>query len=219
MPSIIEVDTIKNKTGTQNTVLSTDGSGNNTLNANTIKDGSATKTLAEYASSAWSWGAGVPEGTVLQVKSQTKTTVALMSGTSAENFQDISGLSVDITPKTGSNVLVLTSICAGATMSLQHAFRIVRGSDTIGVGTGASDRPAAGWSFWATATNELNHTHYHFLDESPGGDGSTTKTYKVQVNIETSGSNTFSLNASKSDSDNYYTPRGISIITVMEIAS
>ena len=33
MPSIIEVDTIKNKTGTQNTVLSTDGSGNNTLNA------------------------------------------------------------------------------------------------------------------------------------------------------------------------------------------
>ena len=31
MPSIIEVDTIKNKTGTQNTVLSTDGSGNNTI--------------------------------------------------------------------------------------------------------------------------------------------------------------------------------------------
>ena len=37
MPSIIEVDTIKNKTGTQNTVLSTDGSGNNTLNAGVIK--------------------------------------------------------------------------------------------------------------------------------------------------------------------------------------
>tara|TARA_E500000305_G_scaffold20293_1_gene15387 strand:+ start:4222 stop:4896 length:675 start_codon:yes stop_codon:yes gene_type:complete len=52
MPSIIEVDTIKNKTGTQNTVLSTDGSGNNTLNANTIKDGSATKTLATLSSSA-----------------------------------------------------------------------------------------------------------------------------------------------------------------------
>ena len=31
MPSIIEVDTIKNKTGTQNTVLSTDGSGNVTI--------------------------------------------------------------------------------------------------------------------------------------------------------------------------------------------
>jgi len=31
MPSIIEVDTIKNKTGTQNNVLSTDGSGNVTI--------------------------------------------------------------------------------------------------------------------------------------------------------------------------------------------
>lgn len=68
MPSIIEVDTIKNKTGTQNTVLSTDGSGNNTLNANTIKDGSATKTLATLSSSAVTLHSDVsfPAGHVIQ---------------------------------------------------------------------------------------------------------------------------------------------------------
>ena len=36
------------------------------LQVDNIKDGSSTKTLAEYSSSAWSWGAGTPIGTVLQ---------------------------------------------------------------------------------------------------------------------------------------------------------
>jgi hypothetical protein len=49
MPSILEVDTIKNKTGTQNTVLSTDGSGNNTISVANIKanDGTAGISLAD----------------------------------------------------------------------------------------------------------------------------------------------------------------------------
>tara|TARA_R100000951_G_C2638544_1_gene180107 strand:+ start:925 stop:1578 length:654 start_codon:yes stop_codon:yes gene_type:complete len=49
MPSILEVDTIKNKTGTQNTVLSTDGSGNNTISVANIKanDGTAGLTIAD----------------------------------------------------------------------------------------------------------------------------------------------------------------------------
>lgn len=50
MPSIIEVDTIKNKTGTQNTVLSTDGSGNNTLNAGVIKSNTGSNTGLSIAS-------------------------------------------------------------------------------------------------------------------------------------------------------------------------
>ena len=60
--------------------MSTDGSGNNTLNANTIKDGSATKTLAEYSSSAWSWGSGVPAGTILQTKDYTFTNSRTFNG-------------------------------------------------------------------------------------------------------------------------------------------
>ena len=54
MPSIIEVDTIKNKTGTQNTVLSTDGSGNVT-----IANSSFTGTIGSNAT--------FPAGSVVQV--------------------------------------------------------------------------------------------------------------------------------------------------------
>ena len=103
MPSIIEVDTIKNKTGTQNTVLSTDGAGNNTLNANTIKDGSATKTLAEYASSAWSWGAGVPAGSVIQTKFYTFTGgSADIASTTTTAIQDYTSFSCG----SGNTILV-----------------------------------------------------------------------------------------------------------------
>ena len=51
--------------------MSTDGSGNNTLNANTIKDGSATKTLATLSSSAVTLHSDVtfPSGMVLQTLS------------------------------------------------------------------------------------------------------------------------------------------------------
>ena len=37
------------------------------LQVDNIKDGSATKTLAEYSSSAWSWGSGVPAGTIVYI--------------------------------------------------------------------------------------------------------------------------------------------------------
>ena len=50
MPSIIEVDTIKNKTGTQNTVLSTDGSGNNTISVGSIKSNTGSNTGLSIAS-------------------------------------------------------------------------------------------------------------------------------------------------------------------------
>ena len=55
MPSIIEVDTIKNKTGTQNTVLSTDGSGNVTIGSSTFSG-----TIGSNAT--------FPAGHVIQVK-------------------------------------------------------------------------------------------------------------------------------------------------------
>ena len=80
MPSIIEVDTIKNKTGTQNTVLSTDGSGNNTLNAGVIKSNTGSNTGLSIASDGQitvnqnnptiTLGANTtfPSGHILQVK-------------------------------------------------------------------------------------------------------------------------------------------------------
>jgi len=55
------------------------------LQVDNIKDGSATKTLAEYSSSAWSWGSGVPSGTILQVIQIIKTDTESVTGTSTTN--------------------------------------------------------------------------------------------------------------------------------------
>jgi len=49
MPSIIEVDTIKNKTGTQNTVLSTDGSGNVTIANSTFNGAIASSATGTFS--------------------------------------------------------------------------------------------------------------------------------------------------------------------------
>lgn len=66
MPSIIEVDTIKNKTGTQNTVLSTDGSGNNTISVANIKanDGTAGLSIANSTGAITALGGIANAGTI-----------------------------------------------------------------------------------------------------------------------------------------------------------
>ena len=36
------------------------------IQTDTLKDGSGTKTLADYSSSNWSWGSGLPSGSVIR---------------------------------------------------------------------------------------------------------------------------------------------------------
>ena len=100
MPSIIEVDTIKNKTGTQNTVLSTDGSGNNTLNAGVIKSNTGSNTGLTIASDGQvtisqnnptvtlGTNTTFPAGHVLQTKIKQFGTVTTISADSGQTIYD-----------------------------------------------------------------------------------------------------------------------------------
>ena len=54
MASKVKVDTIENS------------SGDSEIKIDTIKDSSGTRTLASDSGSAWSWGSGVPSGTIVQ---------------------------------------------------------------------------------------------------------------------------------------------------------
>tara|TARA_R100000664_G_C2758846_1_gene148078 strand:+ start:4541 stop:5113 length:573 start_codon:yes stop_codon:yes gene_type:complete len=69
------------------------------LQVDNIKDGSATKTLAEYSSSVWSWGSGVPAGTVLQV-------VLGNSATASSGTGDQLAIAQSITMSDSSNKLL-----------------------------------------------------------------------------------------------------------------
>lgn len=162
---------------------------------------------------AWTSTAPAAGGKVLQVVSTIKTdTFTMASGT----YADITGLSVDITPASSSNrILVFASVNhVGTTLTSASGIRLVRNSTAIAVGAAAGSRiqtsgGAAYGNYGVTLTNET----VHFVD-SPATTSSTT--YKIQIRVYGS---TAYVNRSQVDSDDQAYYRGASTITVMEIAA
>ncbi len=153
--------------------------------------------------------AALPTGSVLQVAQSVKSTLQSLSISSGV-YQDISGLSVSITPTSASSkILVLVNIGAcGTNTTVDIIFRINRDSTVIGIGSGATYNAT-------TATRSLNAEltstpAMTFLD-SPATTSSVT--YKVTGSIP--GSGTLTINGRQADSAFC----SISTITVMEIAA
>jgi hypothetical protein len=162
--------------------------------------------------------ATLPTGSVLQVVSTIKPDT--FSSTSQTTFTDITGLSVSITPTSSSSqVLVMVSV-GGASMDVggAEAFRLVRGSTAIGVGTASGSRQATSWRDYLGSTDgnvAQGGYCFTFLD-SPATTSSTT--YKLQMIVQ---GGTGYINRSPSDTDDNrsYGTRPASTITVMEIAA
>ena len=124
-------------------------------------------------------------GMVTQVV-QTVLTGVVTSTVTAHTPEDVSGFSASITPSTGSKVLVMMD----AHMSTESGSftiwtRLLRGSTAIGIGDQVgSNRQRVGAFGWSDPDGSydywMNHLTQTFLDASPGGDGSTAITYKVQ---------------------------------------
>ena len=156
-------------------------------------------------------------GHVLQTKSAAFTdTMAL----SVDTRTDITNLSLDITPSsTSSKILVLANVCyGGSNNNLYGSGFLVRDSTDIGVGTtatGSRQNVSFGMDFGNGSLNEykLRTASGMFLD-SPSTTSSVT--YKVQVRHNVNG--TMYINRSGQDSNADYGCRGISTLTIMEIA-
>lgn len=165
-------------------------------------------------------GTGVtfPADHIIQVKSTTKTdTTSRVNNNTSVDFADITGMSVSITPKTGSKVFVQAMLGIGANANYTANIRLVRGSTAICVADEAGNRaPSTQQGFRNTSTAIINSICISFLDTSPGGDGSTAITYKLQWDGE-NGSTSY-LNMSQNNLDRYDQARTASTITVMEIA-
>ena len=157
MPSIIEVDTIKNKTGTQNTVLSTDGSGNNTLNAGVIKSNTGSNTGLTIASDGQvSITQNNPTVTVGSNATISKSGMVLQqirivdssyTSNSTTSWNSIF-TGIQITNVTsGSKVMIQACIAHLAEDSGQGAFRIIRASDSTDLGH--SQHTSGGVSSWS----------------------------------------------------------------------
>jgi hypothetical protein len=152
----------------------------------------------------------LPAGSVLQVLQTIKTDT--WSNATQNTWNDVTGLSVSITPSSSSNkILVIGNINYAAGSNTYY--RIVRGSTEICVGDTAGSRiSATGSSGYNSADGNVGKTGaFNYLD-SPSTTSSTT--YKIQV----FGFNTTQyVNRVETDTNSGVSARGASTIIVMEI--
>ena len=153
-------------------------------------------------------------GKIGQVVQTVKTDTTSQS--SASTWNDISGISVSITPtSTSSKVLVIPDLAlGGSNMQSYHLiWRLVRGSTAIAVSTSATDADLTGTGGMHKASSGASAYYFGtskmFLD-SPATTSATT--YKCQWSANDSGA-TLYLNRRGSGT----TAGGISTITAMEV--
>lgn len=180
-------------------------------------DGSMYVYYTDPGGGASSWiGAVSRSGGILQVVSTTKTDVFTSSSTS---FVDVTGLTVDITPRsTSSKIYVMVQTNVGGDSNSYQAIQLVRDSTAINIGDGSGSRTRASFASYNGSTTNgegyygAHNVHLSFLD-SPST--TSTTTYKVQAKTNTSN---LKINASGADGDNAIYGRMASTITAIEVA-
>ena len=154
-------------------------------------------------------------GSIIQVLSTTK-----INGFTSTNssFVDITGFSVDITPSSSSNkILIMVNISLGGEDNTYPAFKVLRGSTALALGTystGGGQTPCS-FGYRSSSMHKVSTAAFHYFD-SPSTTSSTT--YKVQV-ASTHDSNEITINRPSSGTNAAYTHAGTSTITAMGIAA
>lgn len=178
-----------------------------------LKNGSTAGAL-EFGSLASS---DMPTGSILQVKQTVKTNIF---STTADGFNDVTGLTVDITPTSSSSkILAMCYVNYGtASDDIRLAARIVReesGSDTIiSQGDASGNRQRSMWiGRHENLVGAQLHVNIQILD-SPSSTNALT--YKFQTGRIDGG--TLVVNDGRSDANASTHARPISTITVMEVA-
>lgn len=152
-----------------------------------------------------------PTGTVLQVVSATTTG---RFATTSTSYVDITDLSVNITPSSTSNkILIIVSLQCGSSVSTSPITQLVRDSTAICIGTSVGSRTAGSSASNVNSSGGSNSETISFLD-SPATVASTT--YKMQI-LSVSVGQTVSVNSSQADTNSVGFPRTASTITAMEI--
>ena len=160
-------------------------------------------------------GNSMPSGTVIQTLQGSKTDTSYITSTS---FQDI-GLSVNITPTSASNKILVRVHLYGYAGLYVGKSRVMRDSTEIGAAPTAGSRPTQALPFSQSPSSDgaMMFSGVEILD-SPNTTNQIT--YKVQTACRASGDEGTFINRSEADRDNVsYDPRTISYITVMEIVA
>ena len=171
----------------------------------------------------------LPAGTILQVKSVTKTDTASNYSSSNTSWR-IGGTTgstfgVAITPRSATSKMLITGTLSCSVTGPQYNIGVhvmkYTGSGSAEIISGAT-ADAASNRKRVTSVTEMNHSEntqqtapFNYLDTA----GQTTEIiYSLGLNNPSSTARTVYINRGVSDTDQIYYPRSVSTITVMEIA-
>jgi len=160
----------------------------------------------------WENSLGQPVGTVLQVVSVEKPDTFFTTSTS---LTDVTGLSASITPKNASSkILVLANVSVGFSASQTAQVTLTDGANNILVlPTTPGSRTPAFSGVYANSTAWLLAQNFNLL-HSPN----TTSSFTYKIRMRAGAGIAQFINRSGDDSDNNGFTRGVSTITLMEIA-
>ena len=159
-------------------------------------------------------------GKILQVKQAVKldtSSYSTGSSTLADSYFDISGLSVSLTPSSGTKILVSYSVNVGGQAGYGQGLALFRDSTQIYLGNADGNTIRLSNFDYTVDNKKVDTMAGQFLD-THGANGSTAVTYKLQMYVAVPGW-TSRVNRSQSTSNDRSYGRGASSITVMEVAA
>jgi hypothetical protein len=134
---------------------------------------------------------------------------------SSTTFADITGFSATITPtSTDNKIYVSCTISCGNDLDAAALFRLVRGATDIAIADTAGSRIRTTTVHYDGVESIMGTAAFTFLD-SPSTTSATT--YKVQMSTSNN-TQSVHVNRTHTDSDATNIQRGISTISLMEIA-
>lgn len=156
--------------------------------------------------------ANLPAGCVIQVIQSVKSDTFV--GVSNTTEMSITGLSATITPTSATSKILITAQIMYCSALTTYGGWFKRNGTNIGLGdaSGSRQRVSIGMAL-ASDNNQTNTFVYNYLD-SPATTGAVTYQFFV-INDNTE---SLFINRSKNDLDSVTGKRGISTITLMEIA-
>ena len=191
------------------TGLSVGGLGSGVVNTATLADGAASGSKLT-----------MPSGSVIQTVQSVKTGIdsySTGSGTLSDSYFDISGLSVSITPSSGTKCFVSYTVNVGGQAGYGQGLALFRDSTQIYLADASGNIQRLSNFDYTVDNKKVDSMAGQFLD-THGANGSTAVTYKLQMYVATPGW-TSRVNRSQSTSSDRSYGRCASSITVMEVAS
>ena len=203
-----------------------------------IESSSGSRVLASDSGSAWSWGSGLPSGSIVQVQYFQKTDTASMTNIAKETdyvLQDSSSpatsasttgiLQVDITPRIAGSKIWLQVQWFGEVLTSDVAYNmmfIIYRDTTILKAPQADSRTCGIASmsisyYNADAGTTPENAFLQYFD-THGISAGTQITYKLGINQSNAASSEIYTNRTEDDNTGATNERGVSSICAIELA-